>query len=94
MSVNVLIPSALRGFVDSQSEVEAEGATVGEALAHVAALYPDLKHQIYEDDSNLRGFVNVFVDGTNIKKLNGLDTPVTEGATVMIVPAIAGGTDR
>lgn len=94
MSVNILIPSALRGFVDRQSEVEAEGATVGEALAHVAAQYPDLKHQIYEDDSNLRGFVNVFVDGTNIKKLNGLDTPVTEGASVMIVPAIAGGTDR
>ena len=91
MSVNVLIPSALRVFVDRQSEVEAEGATVGEALANVAAQYPDLKHHIYEDDTNLRGFVNVFVDGTNIKKLNGLDTPVAAGATVMIVPAIAGG---
>ena len=91
MSVSVLIPSALRVFVDRQSEIEAEGATVGEALAHVAAQYPDLKHQIYEDDTKLRGFVNVFVDGTNIKKLNGLDTPVAAGATVMIVPAIAGG---
>ena len=91
MSVSVLIPSALRAFVDRQSEIEAEGATVGEALAQVAAQYPDLKHQIYEDDTKLRGFVNVFVDGTNIKKLNGLDTPVAAGATVMIVPAIAGG---
>ena len=91
MSVSVLIPSALRAFVDRKSEIEAEGATVGEALAHVAAQYPDLKHQIYEDDTKLRGFVNVFVDGTNIKKLNGLETPVSEGATVMIVPAIAGG---
>ena len=91
MSVSVLIPSALRAFVDRQSEIEAEGATVGEALAQVAAQYPDLKHQIYEDDTKLRGFVNVFVDGTNIKKLNGLDTPVNSGATVMIVPAIAGG---
>ena len=77
--------------MDRKSEIEAEGATVGEALAHVAAQYPDLKHQIYEDDTKLRGFVNVFVDGTNIKKLNGLETPVTAGATVMIVPAIAGG---
>ncbi|MBE6373814.1 MAG: MoaD/ThiS family protein [Lentisphaerae bacterium] len=91
MSVSVLIPSALRAFVDRKSEIEAEGATVGEALAHVAAQYPDLKHQIYEDDTKLRGFVNVFVDGTNIKKLNGLETPVAAGATVMIVPAIAGG---
>ena len=91
MSVSILIPSALRAFVDRKSEIEAEGATVGEALAHVAAQYPDLKHQIYEDDTKLRGFVNVFVDGTNIKKLNGLETPVAAGATVMIVPAIAGG---
>ena len=91
MSVSVLIPSALRAFVDRKSEIEAEGATVGEALAHVAAQYPDLKHQIYEDDTKLRGFVNVFVDGTNIKKLNELETPVAAGATVMIVPAIAGG---
>lgn len=91
MSVSVLIPSALRAFVDRKSEIEAEGATVGEALAHVAAQYPDLKHQIYEDDTKLRGFVNVFVDGTNIKKLDGLETPVAAGATVMIVPAIAGG---
>ena len=91
MSVSVLIPSALRAFVDRKSEIEAEGGTVGEVLAHVAAQYPDLKHQIYEDDVKLRGFVNVFVDGTNIKKLNGLETPVAAGATVMIVPAIAGG---
>lgn len=91
MSVSVLIPSALRAFVDRKSEIEAEGATIGEALAHVAAQYPDLKHQIYEDDTKLRGFVNVFVDGTNIKKLDGLETPVAAGATVMIVPAIAGG---
>ena len=91
MSVTILIPTALRSFVDRNSEVEVEGATVGEALGNLAEQYPDLKQQIYEDDVKLRGFVNVFVDGTNIKKLNGLDTPVAAGATVMIVPAIAGG---
>lgn len=91
MSVTILIPSALRAFVDRNSEVEVDGATVGEALGSLAAQYPDLKPQIYEDDVKLRGFVNVFVDGTNIKKLDGLATPVASGATVMIVPAIAGG---
>ena len=91
MSVTILIPTALRSFVDRQSEVEVEGSTVGEALANLALQYPDLKHQIYEDDVKLRGFVNVFVDGTNIKKLNGLETAVAAGATVMLVPAIAGG---
>ncbi|MBQ9368232.1 MAG: MoaD/ThiS family protein [Victivallales bacterium] len=91
MSVTILIPTALRSFVDRKSEVEVEGGTVGEALANLAAEYPDLKHQIYEDDVKLRGFVNIFVDGTNIKKLNGLETVVAAGATVMLVPAIAGG---
>ena len=91
MSVTILIPSALRAFVDRKSEIEVEGSTVGEALANLAGEYPDLRHQIYEDDVKLRGFVNVFVDGTNIKKLNGLETKVTQGATVMLVPAIAGG---
>ena len=91
MSVTILIPTALRSFVDRKSEVEVEGATVGEALANLATQYPDLKHQIYEDDVKLRGFVNVFVEGTNIKKLNGLETALASGATVMLVPAIAGG---
>ena len=91
MSVSILIPTALRSFVDRKSEIEVEGATVGEALARLAAEYPDLKHQIYEDDMKLRGFVNIFVDGTNIKKLNGLETQVASGATVLLVPAIAGG---
>lgn len=91
MSVTILIPTALRSFVDRKSDVEVEGSTVGEALGNLATQYPDLKHQIYEDDVKLRGFVNVFVDGTNIKKLNGLDTKVAAGATIMLVPAIAGG---
>ena len=91
MSVTILIPTALRSFVDRKSEIEVEGSTVGEALANLAAKYPDLKHQIYEDDVKLRGFVNVFVDGTNIKKLNGLETKLAQGASVMLVPAIAGG---
>ena len=91
MTVTILIPTALRSFVDRKSEIEVEGSTVGEALANLAGQYPDLKHQIYEDDVKLRGFVNVFVDGTNIKKLNGLETKLAQGATVMLVPAIAGG---
>ena len=91
MSVTILIPTALRSFVDRKSEVEVESSTVGEALANLTTQYPDLKRQIYENDTALRGFVNVFVDGTNIKKLNGLETPVKPGAVVTIVPAIAGG---
>ena len=67
MSVTILIPSALRPFTDRKSELEAEGATVGEALANLVGQYPDLKRQIYEDDGKLRGFVNVFVEGTDVE---------------------------
>ncbi len=91
MNVTILIPTALRGFVDRRSEVKVSGNTVGETVRALAAAYPDLKHQIYADENNLRGFINVFLDGVNIKKLNGLDTPVRDGGTIMLVPAIAGG---
>ena len=57
----------------------------GTKTANLAKAYPDLKHQIYEDDTKLRGFVNVFIDGVNIKKLNGLGSPVKPGAVVTIV---------
>lgn len=91
MAATILIPTALRSFVDRQSEIEVSGTTVGEAIKALASTYPDLKHQIYADENNLRGFINVFLEGANIKKLNGLDTPIRDGNTIMLVPAIAGG---
>lgn len=91
MSVTILVPTALRSFVDRQSEIAVTGSTVGEAIGSLVATYPDLKRQIYADETNLRGFINVFLDGANIKKLDGLATPVKDGNTIMLVPAIAGG---
>ncbi len=91
MNVTILIPTALRGFTDRQNEVKVSANTVGEAVRALAEAYPELKHQIYADEKTLRGFINVFLDGVNIKKLNGAETPVREGGTIMLVPAIAGG---
>jgi adenylyltransferase/sulfurtransferase len=66
--------------------------SVGEALAALAQSYPDLKQHLYQDGgTELRSFINVFVGDANIKKLKGLDTPVPDGGTIMLVPAIAGG---
>jgi molybdopterin converting factor small subunit len=88
----LLIPAALRSFTGGKGEIEETGNTAGEAIHALAAAYPDIAKHLYEDDgSRLRAFINVFVGETNIKKLNGLDTPITPTDTVMLVPAIAGG---
>jgi len=89
--IKVLIPYALRAFTDRNAEIDVEGGTAGEAVNALADAHPDIKKHLFDDDGQLRGFINVFVDGTNVAKLKGLDTPVEEGGEVMIVPAIAGG---
>jgi adenylyltransferase/sulfurtransferase len=93
MAIVVQIPTALRGFTDRKSEVLVEGTTVGEAIRALADEYPDIRQHLYQSGEavELRSFINVFLGEVNIKKLQGLGTPVAEGNTVMLVPAIAGG---
>jgi adenylyltransferase/sulfurtransferase len=91
MAVIIQIPTALRNFTDRQDEVRVEGDTAGAALAALALQYPDIKNHLYQEDGGLRSFINVFAGDTNIKKLQGLDTPLSDGAVLMLVPAIAGG---
>jgi adenylyltransferase/sulfurtransferase len=100
MAVTILVPTALRSFTDRQGEVKVEGDTVGAAVEALAAAYPAIKPHLFQDDGGLRSFINVFAQSsaaggepdTNIKKLRGLDTPLADGAVIMLVPAIAGGT--
>ena len=94
--IKVLIPYALRSFTDRSAEVEVEGKTAGEALTALTGIYPDIKTHLFADNSSqtasqLRDFINLFIDGKNINTLQGLDTPVAENGEVMIIPAIAGG---
>ncbi|GHS89925.1 MoaD family protein [Synergistales bacterium] len=91
MPVFIQIPTALRALTDKQSEVAAEGATVGAAVESLAASYPDIKKHLYDENGVLRSFVNIYFGDTNIKNLDGLDTPLKDGDKIMLVPAIAGG---
>jgi molybdopterin converting factor small subunit len=91
MPANLLVPTALRGFTDRKAEISLEGATVGALLEALVSLYPDIRPHLFDELGALRGFVNVFVGEENVKGTGGLDTPVKDGATVMVVPAIAGG---
>jgi molybdopterin converting factor small subunit len=91
--ITVLIPTALRSFTERQGAVQLEAGTVGQAVAALAENYPDLKQHLYDDQGQLRSFVNLFVGGRNVKTLEGLATPLAEGETLTLVPAIAGGRD-
>jgi molybdopterin converting factor small subunit len=91
MAVTIQIPTALRTFTNRQDEVQVEGAAVGAVLTALAEQYPEIKQHLYQADGSLRSFINVFLGETNIKKLGGLDTPLENGAVLMLVPAIAGG---
>jgi MoaD family protein, archaeal len=91
MAVTVKLPTQLRATVGGQSSVPAEGATVGEVLDKVYAEYPELRDRICGEDGELRRFVNVYVGGEDIRYLEGLQTPVSDGGEVQILPAVAGG---
>ena len=90
-SITVLIPTPLRKFTDGQARVEATGATVGDLLNDLDARFPDLDTRIRESDGEIRRFVNIFVNGQNVRDHDGAATPVNPGDEVGIIPAMAGG---
>ncbi|MCS5881318.1 MoaD/ThiS family protein [Klebsiella variicola subsp. variicola] len=71
-----------------------EGHTVGQLVAALAARYPDIQPHLYDDAGALRSFINLYVGEHNIKTTGGLETPVSDGAEVLLVPAIAGGVGK
>ena len=91
MASTLLIPTALRAFTDGQGKVSLEGQTVGQLVTALAERFPDIQQHLYDDTGALRSFINLYVGENNIKTTGGLDTPVSEGAEVLLVPAIAGG---
>jgi MoaD family protein len=90
MAVTVKIPTQLRGVTGGEAEVEVEAATVGEALDGLFDQHEDLRSRITEE-GELRRFVNVYVSGEDIRFQDGLDTELTDGDEVTILPAVAGG---
>jgi molybdopterin synthase sulfur carrier subunit len=90
MEVTVKIPTQLRAVTDGESEAEASGATVGEVLDDLFVRYAELRERICEDGT-LRRFVNVYVGGEDIRFLSGLETEVSDGDELTILPAVAGG---
>ena len=91
MAVTVRIPTQLRTLSGGVGEVEADGVTVGEVLKALDARHPGFAERIFDEAGALRRFVNVFLAEEDIRFLDGLATPVADGQTLSIVPAVAGG---
>ena len=91
MAVTVKIPTQLRAATGGEAETEVGGATVREVLESLFDRHDELRARIYDDDDSLRRFVNVYVAGEDIRFLDGLATPVSDGAELTILPAVAGG---
>jgi molybdopterin converting factor small subunit len=90
MSVTVQIPTPLRRFTDERAEVELEGTTVGAVLNALIQRHSSLERHLYQD-GKLRSFVNIFLGDEDVRHLDGEATPVADGDTLTIIPAIAGG---
>ena len=86
----VRIPPTLRAETAGAREVEASGRTVRELLDDLMGRFPTLRSQLLEQD-DLAPFVNVYVEGEDVRTLDGLETPVAIGSTVILLPAMAGG---
>jgi molybdopterin synthase sulfur carrier subunit len=87
----VRIPPVLRPSVGGEREVSAEGESVGEVLNALAEAHPETQGQLFGPDGDLNRYVNVYVNDEDVRVLEGLDTPVGEGDTLVILPAMAGG---
>jgi molybdopterin synthase sulfur carrier subunit len=91
MPVEVRLPTLLRPHADGASSVTAAAATVGEAFGELAARYPGLAGQLVDEEGGLHRFVNVYCNDEDIRYLDQLDTKVTDGDVISILPAVAGG---
>jgi molybdopterin synthase sulfur carrier subunit len=91
MSVSVRVPTILRTYTGGESEVTAEGAALSEVLDSLDASYPGIRGRIVDEQGALRRFVNVYVGNDDVRFLDGLATPVSDGAQVSVIPAVAGG---
>jgi molybdopterin converting factor small subunit len=91
VAVVVKIPTQLRTLTDGRDQVEADGHSLQQILDALENAHPGLQKRVLDDAGKLRRFVNVYVDGEDVRFLQGLETQVPERSEVAIIPAVAGG---
>ena len=91
MTASVRIPTILRTYTGGESEVTAAGATLSEVIDDLDANYAGIKGRILDDNGELRRFVNVYLNDEDVRFLDGVSTKLSDGDSVTILPAVAGG---
>lgn len=91
MTVKILIPTVLRRATGGMNEVPVEGGTIADCIDKLEAQFPGLKERLCDESGEIRRFVNVYVNGEDVRFLAGKATPTQAGDEVSIVPAVAGG---
>jgi MoaD family protein len=90
MAIEVRIPTILRTYTGGEKSVHGEGATLSEVIEDLEANHPGIKERLLED-GGLRRFVNVYVNDEDVRFTGGLDTSLSDGDRVVVLPAVAGG---
>lgn len=91
MSITVRIPQPLRALTGNQPTVAGSGATLLQCIQGLEAAHPGILERLLDESGELRRFVNVFVNGDDVRFMSGLETPIKDGDEVSIVPQMAGG---
>ncbi|MCK2221645.1 MoaD/ThiS family protein [Actinomadura sp. ATCC 31491] len=91
MAIEVRIPTILRTYTDGAKAVDAEGATLNDLISNLESNHPGIKDRLVDEGGSLRRFVNVYLNDEDVRFLGGLGTPVSDGDTVTVLPAVAGG---
>tara|TARA_B100001146_G_C15950440_1_gene335326 strand:- start:90 stop:371 length:282 start_codon:yes stop_codon:yes gene_type:complete len=91
MSATVKIPTPLRKLTNNKTSVDADGTTVGQIVESLESAYPGMRERLIDDNGDLRHFVNIYLNGEDIRYIDGLKSSVSDNDELSIVPAVAGG---
>jgi sulfur-carrier protein len=91
MAIEVRIPTILREHTAGESKVTGSGGTVRDLIDDVETRHPGLRERLVDDDGGLHRFINLYVNDEDVRYLDGINTPLSDGDTVAILPAVAGG---
>ena len=91
MSVIVRVPAPLRRLTQGHDKVSADGDSVNEVVSHLEDQFPGIKARICDEQGELRNFVNLYVNGEDVRFLDGLNTSTASGDEISVIPAVAGG---
>jgi len=91
MSVRVKLPGILRKYAKGDAQVDADGATLRDVLVNLETSYPGITKNVMTEDGGLHRFINIYVNDEDVRYLGSLETPVADGDTISLLPAVAGG---